>query len=145
MSAQFENYQSTLDGRVWSSDRLILWACGLQQYSDCPWFSVFETAVFTTSKVMGKDFQYVKIISNSCFIACLPTIKVDNACMLNIIKTKRLSHRLLEIKITESLGIKDISSSPRIKKISRNCDSCNSKLTTQLEEMLLSYKPKVIL
>lgn len=142
MSARFENYQSTLDGRVWSSDCLILWACGLQQYSYCLWFSVFETAVFTTSKVIGKDFQYVKIISNSCFIAFLPKIKVDNACMLNIIKTKILSHRLLEIKITKNLGIKDISSSPRIKKISTNYDSCNSKLTTQLEEMPLSYKSK---
>lgn len=133
MSARFENYQSTLDGRVWSSDCLILWACGLQQYSYCLWFSVFETAVFTTSKVMGRGFQYVKIISNSCFITFLPRIKVNDACMLNIKKNKGLSHRLLEIKITESLGIKYIRSSPRIKKISRNYDSCNCKLTTQLE------------
>jgi len=42
-------------------------------------------------------------------------MKVDKAWMLNITKNKRLSHRLLEIKITESLGIKGISSPPRIK------------------------------
>ena len=64
---------------------------------------------------MGRDFQYVKIIFNSCFIAFLPRIKVDKAWMLNIIKNKGLSHRLLELKITENLGIKGISSPARIK------------------------------
>jgi len=56
---------------VGASDYLALWPCALQQYSYSLWFSIFErmTAVFTTNEVMGRDFQYVKIISNSCFIA----------------------------------------------------------------------------
>lgn len=47
--------------------------------------------------------------------AILERIKVDKAWMLKIIKNKRLSHRLLEIKITENLGMKYVSSPPRIK------------------------------